>query len=261
MPLSVAVTNAIAKVDELVTLVKGQFTKWDNQVKGKVAELENWRNNYKYNESLTMPLNYNSFLEDLGNGRLDRWGILGTVQIESVHPYSKGFEGPYTELKPSTAVNHPSDATPEHPYWFGRYYAGPRTSRGGLSGGWGGTTGHILKITKPAGSQHNYNNAAVFSLLEEFKRSKFRFRGFVYIAKGPKYFHLRHLDDGGQINVPTLNEWHFIDVVVNGSNITTSSMRISLDSADECEVYIAMMNIHAITAEGNGSSLINRRTK
>lgn len=46
MQLSVAVANAIAKVDELVALVKGQYTKWDNQVKAKTAELENWKTNF-----------------------------------------------------------------------------------------------------------------------------------------------------------------------------------------------------------------------
>lgn len=39
MQLSVAVANAIAKVDELIALVKGKFTTWDNQVQSKINSL------------------------------------------------------------------------------------------------------------------------------------------------------------------------------------------------------------------------------
>jgi hypothetical protein len=36
--------KAIAKSQEVFDLVKGQFGKWDNQVKGQIKKLEDWRN-------------------------------------------------------------------------------------------------------------------------------------------------------------------------------------------------------------------------
>jgi len=44
MSLATQIADAIGKVNGLVDLVKGQYNKWDGQVKAKIAELENWKN-------------------------------------------------------------------------------------------------------------------------------------------------------------------------------------------------------------------------
>ncbi|MCD4483452.1 hypothetical protein LQR31_03065 [Chromobacterium vaccinii] len=77
--------------------------------------------------------------------------IGGGVMIKAVHPYTKGYEGPYTDTKPANATaSAPANATPDSPFWFGVNYMGGRSERGGLSGGWGGMlNGGIMKITAP----------------------------------------------------------------------------------------------------------------
>jgi len=44
MSLATTVADAIKKVNDLMDLVKGQYNKWDGQVKAKIAELESWKN-------------------------------------------------------------------------------------------------------------------------------------------------------------------------------------------------------------------------
>lgn len=42
MSLATTVATAIEKVNDLMDLVKGQYNKWDGEVKAKIAELESW---------------------------------------------------------------------------------------------------------------------------------------------------------------------------------------------------------------------------
>ena len=98
-------------------------------------------------------------------------------------------------------------------------------------------------------------------MIETYKRNRSRFRAYVYVAKGPLSFDFGLTDDGGQINIPSLNEWHFIDQNVGQSEVCSNYMNINIDHAQECELYIAMMNILPIEGEGNHATLINRRIK
>lgn len=47
MSLATVVAEAITAVNGLVTTVKGQFSKWDGQVNGKINKLEEWRSGAK----------------------------------------------------------------------------------------------------------------------------------------------------------------------------------------------------------------------
>jgi hypothetical protein len=47
MSLATTVATAIEKVNELMDLVKGQYNKWDGQVKAKISELEDWKSNFE----------------------------------------------------------------------------------------------------------------------------------------------------------------------------------------------------------------------
>jgi hypothetical protein len=227
-----------------------------------VEKMERWKTDYKKYLPLAMPLNYNAFLHDLGNGHLDGWGQRGDVTIQAVSPLTRGFEGKYIPTRENGMVDRDELATESTPRWFGVYNKGPRVRRGGLYDGWGGQSGgKILKIHKPAGELHAYLNSCMFQLIETFKRRKFRFRGYVWIEAGALSFDIGNTSDGGQINIPSAKQWHFIDIIVNQSEVCSTYMNINIDHSEECELYIAMLNISAIEDEGNHSTVINRRKK
>jgi len=46
MSLATEVANLTNKVNDFMDLVKGQYNKWDGEVKAKVEELESWRASY-----------------------------------------------------------------------------------------------------------------------------------------------------------------------------------------------------------------------
>jgi len=55
MSLATVVAEAITAVNGLVTTVKGQFSKWDGQVQGKINELEGWKNSLINKKTITVP--------------------------------------------------------------------------------------------------------------------------------------------------------------------------------------------------------------
>ncbi|ADZ93396.1 hypothetical protein [Marinomonas mediterranea] len=265
-----SVNNEIARLTQAVqdhtNETQSFLDKADGRVRTAESKFESWKANSGFvpqrDNLMAMPLNYNAFLQDLGDGPLDGWGARGTVTIEAVHPFTKGFEGPYLPEKPDSAASSIEEATKETPFYYGRYNKGARAGRGGLAGGWGGISGgHILRIYKPAGEEHRYANSCMFSMIETYKRNRSRFRAYVYVSKGPLNFDFGHTDDGGQINIPSAKEWHFIDQVVGQSEICSSYMNINIDHAEECELYLAMINVLPIEGEGNQATLINRRSK
>jgi len=56
MSLATTVADAIKKVNDLMDLVKGQYNKWDGQVKAKIAELESWKINVIQKKSMATEL-------------------------------------------------------------------------------------------------------------------------------------------------------------------------------------------------------------
>ena len=98
-------------------------------------------------------------------------------------------------------------------------------------------------------------------MIETYKRHRNRFRAFVYINKGPLSFDFGLTDDGGQINIPKIREWFFVDQNVGQSEVCGNYMNINIDHAEECELFIAMINVLPIVGEGDNATLINRRAK
>ncbi|GMM85157.1 hypothetical protein [Pseudoalteromonas sp. MTN2-4] len=210
---------------------------------------------------LTMPINKNAFLiADESGDPLHGYGSAGDINISAVHPYTKGFEGPYLENPPANVATSLEAATESTPFYFGRHFKGPRVFRGGLFGGWGGLPtnnhGHLLKVHKPAGEQHSYLHRLLIPV-DNLKRSKVRLRGYVYISKGPLSFNAGVVDSNTKVNVPSAGEWHFIDEIINSSTVTFGYCTIVLGHAEECEMYFAMLNIHAVQGDSN-ATLINR---
>lgn len=111
-----------------------------------------------------------------------------SATIEAVHTYTKCFEGPYTATKGTNTVDNCDDATGSNPYWFRRYYMGPRIGRGGMGGGgWGGRSdGKVLKIT---GSRNSGANIFVNVPVESRHVSaRMIFRCYLKIIKGGATF-------------------------------------------------------------------------
>lgn len=227
----------------------------DSRVAAKEEKVERFLEEAPQNFILSPPLNSNAFLIGGAAG----YGSTGNVTVTAAHPYTRGFEGPYTESKGSATAANEEAATQTTPYYFGRYNKGPRAQRGGIAGGWQGiSNGHILKLTKPAGGAHPYNNACVFTLRHHVKLHKYIFRAYVWVQSGPLSFGFGPYNSGANIIVPSAKEWHPINQVIQSSEVTTKdNWRIRLKSDDEQEIYIAMMNIFAVEGAGNGFSLMN----
>ncbi|BDU51690.1 hypothetical protein [Haliovirga abyssi] len=111
--------------------------------------LLNFANIIMANETVPYNLINNGFMNELNSdGKTPKGYSTTGMTIEAVHPYTKAFEGPYVATSPANATKDVESATKTTPYWFRRYYKGPRISRGGLGDGWNGRgDGHILKVT------------------------------------------------------------------------------------------------------------------
>ncbi|TMN89463.1 hypothetical protein CWB72_10525 [Pseudoalteromonas phenolica] len=247
--------HAIQEVEQL----KSEVIADNNQ---KLAEFKAKYHNETHLDLLTMPLNKNAFLIAGENGNpLDGYGSVGSVNIYAVHPFTKGFEGPYLDSPPANTAESLESATDSTPFYFGRYYKGPRASRGGLYDGWNGlgtvNHGHLLKVHKPAGEQHHYNNRLLIPI-QHFKRTKARLRGYVYVSKGPLSFRAGVTDSNIQIDVPNRGEWYFIDEIITNSEITKGYFSIVIQHEEECELYFAMLNIHSVQGNHSNETLIQR---
>jgi hypothetical protein len=113
----------------------------------------------------------------------------GTIDISCVHPYTKGFEGPYCPLNdggcptPAATINEATESTP---WIFGHYQKGARAGRGGLGDGWAGRSdGKLLKLTGTRLGGYGNNQVRVNFPKEGIAlTSKVLFRGFLKIIKG-----------------------------------------------------------------------------
>lgn len=171
--INASVTSAIANNDtRTTTAINGMNTTVNNYV-------ANARGEYPLPPNLIA----NGFMTEVETGLPVGFGYSG-VEIEAVHPYTHGFEGPYVELKPATAVDDVNLATQATPYWYGRYNKGPRLSRGGLGDGWNGiTTGRILKITAVPSDTRSWTTV-YFPMARMVGTDRIGFRGFLKIVQG-----------------------------------------------------------------------------
>lgn len=179
--------------------------------------------------------------------------------IEAVHPYTKAFEGPYVSTCPSTAVNDANLANLTNPYCFGRYNMGPRTVRGGLSGGWGGRSdGKILKVTgtrNGGAPQIRFPARAANPILA----SCYMFRAYVKIVQGsiaighervtPEFS--RASPGWGEDDTANPQGWKYVEQVECSSLITCGAGQCAMNmrvyffgegagNAGDYEVYIAL---------------------
>ena len=232
--------------------------------RSKIAgDFERWKDEFFWNGNLVAGnLIDNAFMSRVTDGKPDGFGTRGDVVIEAVHPYTKAFEGPYTETKPSNAVDDPEQATQDAPYWFGRYNKGPRIWRGGLADGWGCICdGHILKITKPANSSTDGFNSVTFPFKKRAIVDLVIFSAYIKIVKGSR---IGFGTDSGYMGTPrghivtrdeTLNApqgWHRVAAVIGTSNnnISSSNFLLGFEASEEVEVYLALPSAFIVPRNG-----------
>jgi len=205
---------------------------------------------------------------------IDPWWGLGesqqTIQLSAVHPFSQGFEGPYTPQMEPTHLE-PSqhcDATLENPVWFGRWNKGSRVIRGGLGDGWSGTTsGHILKIwgSRAVGTIPVLQLPFVVAPMKKFRLEcwiKIRKGLGVMFAKEPGHFNNFSTSQEDPRPPKTCRKsdcwtsaeaWYLFDEVIEDSYTYYCGLFMACFGDDagfgEFEIYLAMPYLTAVRQE------------
>lgn len=200
--------------------------------------------------SLPPNLIRNSYMNILDGDRPAGYDSRGKVVLKAVHPYTKGFEGPYLADKPGNATNSVESATESSPYWFGKYNKGSRATRGGLADGWHSLSdGRILKITGDNSGEHT---CIFFPFERNVLASRVHFKAWLKISSGKR---VGFGSDSGHLNTVrgflltkeetsgALDGWYQIDTIIDISEVTSLddlafSMGIEADGI--FEVYLAL---------------------
>lgn len=200
--------------------------------------------------SLSPNLIRNSYMDILDGAVPAGFSVSGNLTLTAVHPYTKGFEGPYLPSAPAGAAVSVDDATQQNPFWYGAYNKGPRVYRGGLADGWlNYPGGKILKIT---GDNTGASTMMYFPFERNVLTSKLRLRAWIKIVAGESvsfgtdaglaniywggYTLLKATADAGP------NGWYYIDQVINTSrttSLTTNVFSMGLKGSN-IEVYLAL---------------------
>jgi len=200
--------------------------------------------------SVTPNLIRNSYMDLVEGGRPVGFNYNGFMSVQAVHPYTKGFEGPYLSSAPAGAAASPEDATETSPYWYGVFNKGPRATRGGLADGWGSLPGgKILKIT---GNNTGSSTLIQFPMERSVLTSKVRLRAWIKIVSGDL---VGFGYDAGYLNAAWGNftvtkatadggpqGWYYIDNIVPISRVTSiggNSFCMGV-KGDNFEVYLAL---------------------
>ncbi len=191
----------------------------------------------------------NSYMNILDGNKPAGYVVDGNLTIEAVHPYTKGFEGPYWET-PGNSATSVDAATEQMPFNFGKYYKGPRTDRGGLADGWWSMSdGKILKIT---GNNAGPNTSLFFPFEQNIGGNAWRFRAWVKIVSAD--FIAFGIDAGWANNLwgnrivskaeadQAQDGWFYIDVIVRDRKVTRlGSTAFSMGiQGNNIEVYLAL---------------------
>ena len=273
------------KVKLLTTANKNQNVDNDRDLSATLPKVSALEGNVppkptRNNLNITSPLNANGFLiGGLTRGPVGYSGS-GTCVVSAVSAYTKGFQGPYTDSKPSSASATSKDsATATSQFYYGAWDSGPRTGKGGLTGGEQSTTrayrppstsssvsafqeeadkeGALLKLSKPSGTASPFLNACMVKMKYFCNTSEVRLRAYVWIDSGPKHFKFGAMRAQGTISVANLKEWTPVDVIIETDGSTSNYWRIILDTSEAQDIYIAMLGIYTLGGSGNTTSSVN----
>lgn len=255
---SQAQTNAS---QELADEVSGKMGAIDKKADDAISQVQNELESFKANVQNIIPTPLNLYKNSLmraveSDGRPTGFSSSGCI-LEAVHPFTKGFEGPYVAEKPATAVETVDAATGDNPYWYGRYNKGTRNWRGGLADGWYGISdGHILKITSDPKAQHKQIKPTVEAL---GKFSQVRVRFWIKIVSGTFYMGSTSGYYNGRTKAQTRNNpitkaqtdaaadgWLYVDKVIGISEVTNLNGHAfcwGVNCDEVCEIYIAQPHL------------------
>jgi len=204
----------------------------------------------------------------------ERGGTNCVMSISAVHPFTQCFEGPYCDncaAKYPHAARTCNEATEQRPYIFGTWNMGPRSGRGGLSGGWGGhRDGKILKIHGVRAA--NWQAVVTLPVSRRVQTDRVLFRGFLKIISGKASIQTDiGCDPDPELTAMTsaaataTNGWLEIHKLVSGSRITNlgSDLVFNLnvygaasDQTGPYEMYLAlpyMANVVETLTDGQQS--------
>jgi hypothetical protein len=228
--------------------VAGTLMAWANCVNQELGKLQ-----AMIGDAEVLPPNLirNSYMALLKGKAPAGYYTNGNVTLEAVHPFTKGFEGPYIHSKPQNAANSIEEATKQHPYWFGRYNKGQRASRGGLADGWNGLRdGKILKITGDNSGQHTI---VYFPFERNILANRVRFKAWIKIVSAKKVGFgvdsgYRNRAGGLRITKEQADKapdgWYRIDNIIGMSrvtNLTGNAFALGIEAdGSPFEVYLAL---------------------
>ncbi|CEE95019.1 hypothetical protein XNA1_4890023 [Xenorhabdus nematophila str. Anatoliense] len=233
----------------------GAYSKKESDA--KINKVDSQFNQFKENLQEYIPLTLNLFSNSMmrsvdSEGYPTKYIATGCT-LKAVHPWTKGFEGIYTETAPSNVAPDPDSANEGKPYWYGRYYLGARIGRGGLAGGWGGIdSGKILKITSMPSSGHKFFRIPV-ETFGVFSQLGLRF--WVKIVKGKlgmgedsgyqgqSHRHLGQFVIEKADTDAATDGWLLVNKVINVSQVTSlmgNVLNFGLPHDEDCEIYLAL---------------------
>ncbi len=266
--------EAIEWSKKTFNLINEKFKAVQESAKKEIANISIWQKkveaDFKSVKDNTIP-SQNLLKDSFMLEGTTHYRSSGLVEIEAVHPFTKGFEGPYLFAKPDNAVDNIEFATKDNPFYFGRYYKGSRVSRGGLADGWNGTgRGHILKITKPIRTDADNGGfqSVFFTATNLAISNKRRFRAYIKIVKGScsfgtdagymgvnRGYHVtKQMTDKGE------QGWYPLDIVVGTSetvHLTSSAFCMGFDKDEEIEIYLAVPELSIVADSGTNMQIIN----
>lgn len=271
MSLSTAVANAVARVNSLYDLVKGQYDKWTILVNEKILDLENWKINFinnEYKKDIGVALNMikNPTFTEGPNG-LSGWHGNG-VRMEVVHEYTKGFSTPYTSTKNDNHTDDISLANEDNPYWNGNYNCMPEIenfggkANGSINNGWDNFPAKILKVSYDGSNkEHRY---FAYQRLFNFigNKNKAKFSAFVFIQKGSLLMgdHAGYRQRLGNKEITTQKKWVYAKIETNlnsgtGGKGNFHKHMFGFKNGVESEVYIVLPNLTYLE-NGNSENIL-----
>lgn len=255
------VQTANQKIDPLDAWLTAREGEISGLLANRSADIDAWLANADANFDSRIPLTPSIFLNGLmtqvTNGVPDSYGYSG-VTLEAVHPYTKGFEGPYTATAPSGAASSPDQATEANPYWFGTYNIGSRMQNGGIRNGWGnvsGLAGHIMKITAAPGGATTNRYISFARRPAAARHSNIGFKCWIKLAQGSRVGFGSHSgfgSNGAMGMIVTKAEadaeqdgWKFVEYLASPTSDGTMNpgnfrFMMGFDSDETIEAYMAL---------------------
>lgn len=241
------------------TADNGKIYEWTGYRWQAVINVDYASTGYVHSAQVIEVVNYN---QALSTGDLTGYAAVGDVTVERVSPRWRGYEGQYWSSTSRTNnagifASSPATATDTSPYDYGTYNKGPRSSRGGLLDGWGGVSGGIFKINKPANGSNSWSNGLrIYSkpTLTHMKANSYRFRAYIWVDYGSLDFGMSYLDDNSTsaFSVPSHGEWHYVEKTIGGSDIMTPQKLINIKSYDGTarQIFMAFPTVEAVFGYG-----------